>query len=482
MVNLATTVNPTAFIQHRLTVLSNEARSSQQATDGSKAISLAALMFCVFNSANPVAMALLFVAGLNYSVCIAVDAYRTRGLYLFPIWRVDGLKFLDEAKKDTSQLYQLKYLRPEEVYEYQLLSECPHELIQALSVTPQDKRKIEYQRILATRLTGGNTGITRLTETTITASQQQPTQQPTIAQQTPTQIAQHIVQPQTPEPSPWDTVNTDDIITIPTGTEAANGGRAIDLLLDNPLLTRAIIAGQRTGKTHLASIATWSIQRQHSVKVHYLNLYDHGQGNKAAFSHADNCLTFNWPSLNEQQRIKVAKVAIKLIEYFIQGPSGQILVIDEWMSLGAKLPKFNTEIPESVILMNEFWRKLFEQLTQINSVGIATGKAIYAIMPYFQAGALRDEAKAIKNASPIILAVRPRHFIEWQDPITKNIAKIGYDPKITSDVAFNWRLPINNPTTAQVIQWESNGDERIYYAGGEWNEIGKMPCKPTTSV
>jgi hypothetical protein len=477
MVNLATTIQPTAFVQHRLNELANEAKISQQATDGSKTISLSAVLFCLCNIANPVALALLYVAGLNYAVCVAVDAYRTRGLYLLPIWRKSAMEMLDtDSDNDDRHLYQLTYLRPEQEYEHWLLTTFPQQVIQMLAATPMCDRAVVYEHILASRHNAENNPL-KFKQETITAPQQ-PTQTP--CNQTPATLPQ--TQAPTPEPSPWDTVNTDDIITIPTGMETANGGRAIDLLLDNPLLTRAIIAGQRTGKTHLASIATWSIQRQHSVKVHYLNLYDHGQGNNAAFSHANNGLTFNWPSLNEQQRIKVAKAAIKLIEYFIQGPSGQILVIDEWMSLGAKLPKFNTEIPESVILMNEFWRKLFEQLTQINSVGIATGKAIYAIMPYFQAGALRDEAKAIKNASPIILAVRPRHFIEWQDPITKNIAKIGYDPKITSDVAFNWRLPITNPTTAQVIQWESNGDERIYYAGGEWNAIGKMPCKPTTSV
>jgi hypothetical protein len=430
----------------------------------------------------------LYIAGLNYAVCVAVDAYRTRGLYLLPIWRKSAMDMLDaDNDADDRHLYQLTYLRPEEEYEHWLLTTFPQQVIQSLAATPMCDRAVVYEHILASRHNADNNPL-KFKHETISAPQQ-PTQPP--CNQTPVNLPQtqaaSAIQPcnqqaQTVEPSPWDSVNTDDIITIPTVMETANGGRAIDLLLDNPLLTRAIIAGQRTGKTHLASIATWSIQRQHSVKVHYLNLYDHGQGNKAAFSHADNCLTFNWPSLSEANRVKVAKAAIKLIEYFIQGPSGQILVIDEWMSLGAKLPKFNAEIPQSVILMNEFWRKLFEQLTQINSVGIATGKAIYAIMPYFQAGALRDEAKAIKNASPIILAVRPRHFIEWQDPITKNIAKIGYDPKITSDVAFNWRLPINNPTTAQVIQWESNGDERIYYAGGEWNAIGNMPCTPTVSV
>ena len=483
MINLATTIQPTAFVQHRLNVLANEAKISQQATDGSKTISLSAVLFCLCNIANPVALALLYVAGINYAICVAVDAYRTRGLYLLPIWRKNVLEMFepdDDDDDDTDRhLYQLTYLRPEEEYEHEMLTKFPREVIHLLNSTSVSERGIAYERILATRYSGGKNPFKFKRETITSNLPQQPKQTPAIQAPIAQPTVTPIVQPQIVEPSPWDSVTSDDIITIPNAVEIASSCRLIDRLLDNPLLTRCFVAGQRTGKTHAASIATWSIAKQHKVKVLYLNLFDHGQGNAKAFDHADHCLTFNWPSLNEGERIRVAKAAIKVIEYFIKGPSGQILVIDEWMSLGAKIPKFSAELPESVILMNEFWRKTFEQLTQINSVGIATGKAIYAIAPYFQAGALRDEAKAIKNSSPIILAVRPRHTIPWKDPITGNIAQISYDAKITSDVANNWRLNIPEPTTAQVIQWETEGEERIYYAGGQWNAIGTMPAKPS---
>jgi hypothetical protein len=291
MVNLATTIQPTAFVQHRLNELATEAKISQQATDGSKTISLSAVLFCLCNIANPVALALLYVAGLNYAVCVAVDAYRTRGLYLLPIWRKSAMDMLDtDNDADDRHLYQLTYLRPEQEYEHWLLTTFPQQVIQMLAATPMCDRAVVYEHILASRHNTDNNPL-KFRQETITAPQQ-PTQAPAIAQPTPTTIVQQtvtpITHPQTSETSPWDNVSTDDIITIPTATETTNGGRAIDLLLDNPLLTRAIIAGQRTGKTHLASIATWSIQRQHSVKVHYLNLYDHGQGNKAAFGHADN--------------------------------------------------------------------------------------------------------------------------------------------------------------------------------------------------
>lgn len=483
MLNLATTIQPTEFIQHRLNVLATEAKISQQATDGSKTISLSAVLFCLCNIANPVALALLYVAGLNYAVCVAVDAYRTRGLYLLPIWRKSAMDMLDnDNDADDRHLYQLTYLRPEQEYEHWLLTTFPQQVIQQLSMVPMGDRAVVYEHILASRHNAENNPLKFQPETITSTLPQQPKQTPAVQAPIAQPSVTPIVQPQIVEPSPWDNVNTDDVITIPNAVEVTSSCRLIDRLLDNPLLTRCFIAGQRTGKTHAASVATWSIAKQHNVKVLYLNMFDHGQGNAKAFDHADHCLTVNWPSLNEGERIRVAKAAIKVIEYFIKGPSGQILVIDEWMSLGAKIPKFSAELPESVILMNEFWRKTFEQLTQINSVGIATGKAIYAIAPYFQAGALRDEAKAIKNSSPIILAVRPRHTIPWQDPITGNIAQISYDAKITSDVANNWRLNIPEPTTAQVIQWETEGEERVYYAGGQWNAIGSMPAKPSKVV
>jgi hypothetical protein len=51
--------------------------------------------------------------------------------------------------------------------------------------------------------------------------------------------------------------------------------RLIDTLIDNPCQCRAIIAGQRTGKTYGAAVATYAL-KQDGTKIYYINLQDHG--------------------------------------------------------------------------------------------------------------------------------------------------------------------------------------------------------------
>lgn len=248
----------------------------------------------------------------------------------------------------------------------------------------------------------------------------------------------------------------------------------IDDWLDSLMLTRCIIAGQRTGKTYAASVASYHAKSQYDIRVYYLNFNDHGQGNKEAFDHADDIVCCNWASMSESKRCDALRHAIEILDKFAASTK-QLLIVDEWMCLGARVATPDSE--ESTVLMDHFWRRMFDILTSLNSTAAGSGKALWAICPYFKAGALREEAKAIKNAKLLILAIRPGHDIPWTDPngITLNVT---YDLNAVEDAFTNWRLKKDHPTTQDVLKWEQLGEERVYWSSGKWQAVGVVPLKP----
>jgi hypothetical protein len=222
MVNLATSLNPTAFVQHRLNVLANEAKEAQQTTDASKTVGLAAVLFCLCNIANPLALVLLYVAAINYAISVAVDAYRTRDLYILPVVRKNIpelfaviLKLLDNNSNDDDDdeiddrhLYQLKYLRPEQEYEHWLLTTFPQQIIHCLSNTPHHDRAIVYQTILASRHNIDNNPLTFKPETiTSPLPQQAQTIAPTPQQAPIPKEITPIIESE-PTVDPWADVDT----------------------------------------------------------------------------------------------------------------------------------------------------------------------------------------------------------------------------------------------------------------------------------
>lgn len=471
-------LTPNQLITHRLSELRAIAHSRMIDTEAAKTTSAIVGLIGAIGCANPLFAVAGIIGGTMYACAIGLDYLQTRRFFPLPIYRQDFAGLLDSigSQEFDNQSSVTDYLSPDEEFEWTILSHHPKLIADFLGKVPGHDRALAYHNFLQQSQNGK-----------VASWGDEPTPKLKSAEPKPASIEPAKVEPAI-EPDPWQesrsehlTANSEHLPITPQPVYSpAPEYRLIDLLLDNPLLTRIIVAGQRTGKTYSAAVATWSIGRQHNIniKIYYLNLYDHGQGNQAAFDHCDRIVTGNLASANELQREKLLGDALRLINEFVAGTDG-ILVVDEWMSFGAKRPsKKDSDKAEWEISLDYIWARLFEQLSHFNSVGIASGKAIWAIAPYFQAGALRDEAKPIKNSEAIVLNICPGSIVEWQNPVSGNIAKIGYNEKITDDVGRNWGTTINPPTQTQSMEWSSQGYDRIYWHGGKWRPVGEMPAKP----
>lgn len=249
--------------------------------------------------------------------------------------------------------------------------------------------------------------------------------------------------------------------------------RMIDTLIDNPYQCRATIAGQRTGKTYGAAVATY-VLKQDGTKVYYLNLMDHGQGNAAAFAHADKVAIGNLASLgNSRGAEDLVEKAIEIVEEFY-GQDDAILVIDEWMSLGAETLQVGG--------LDTLWREIANKATALTSNGIGSGKAIWGLAPFFKATSLRKDARTLKLFAPMVLSIAPGQSVPWTNPKNGKTTQITMNAQVIGDVCTNWQNAIEPPTDEQCREWKRNGSDRIYWWNGEWNAVGDLPALPTATI
>jgi hypothetical protein len=244
--------------------------------------------------------------------------------------------------------------------------------------------------------------------------------------------------------------------------------RFIDVLMDNPYQSRAIIAGQRTGKTYGAAVATY-ILAQGGSEIFYINLFDHGQGNREAFSHARSVIG-DLDKLSSDAGADLVAESISIIKQFQQS-SDAILVVDEWMILGSE----NRDTPG----IDHLWRLLGDETSRLCSNGIGNGRAIWGIAPFFKASQLRRDAKLLKECSPLVLSITPGHSVPWTNPRSGKVTQVKAQPQIIGDVLTNWPgCFITNPTDEQSRQWRREGVERIYWNQGQWHPMGSCPSLP----
>jgi hypothetical protein len=259
-------------------------------------------------------------------------------------------------------------------------------------------------------------------------------------------------------------------------TEALNG--FVDTLLANPFLCRAIIAGQRTGKTYGAAVATWCLKDgDPRMKVYYINLQDHGQGNAAAFAHATRVAIGNLARLgNTEAAVHLVADAIEIVREFYADPDDMaILVVDEWMATGTATRKTKG--------LETLWHELADKSTALTSNGLGSSKAIWGITPFMKAGPLRKDALCLKLFEPTVLSISPGQSIPWTNPKNNRVTHITMSTTVLSDVATNWQgCGIAAPTEDQEIQWKRSNCVRVFWANGEWRSVGPLPALPTTAV
>lgn len=249
---------------------------------------------------------------------------------------------------------------------------------------------------------------------------------------------------------------------VPTPNEE---NRLLDTLINNPYQCRAILAGQRSGKTLSAAVAT-SYLAKTGTWIGYINLFDHNQGNAEMMSHA-NCVISNLTALgNTSKAHDVVNDAINLIETFY-AQDDAILVIDEWISMGVKTLKIEG--------IGELWTAIANKATALSSQGVGSGKAIWGIAPFFKAESVHDPAKSLKLFAPLVLAIAPGQVVHWTNPKTGKQTQISYNAQVVNQASLNWSSAIKDPTDEQARLWKRQGDDRIFWWNGHWNPIGELP-------
>jgi hypothetical protein len=243
-------------------------------------------------------------------------------------------------------------------------------------------------------------------------------------------------------------------------------------LADNPFLCYFILASQRTGKTSSAAAATLTIKREKGTEVYYINLSDHGQGNREAFAHADRVAIGDINGGNPADAVQLVREAIAIIEQFHKS-NNAILVVDEWVNLALKVRTG----------MDDFWNVLSPKAAALTSNGIGCGRSVWAIAPTFQAAVMREEAKVVKSFIPLILSVAPGQSIEWANPATGVVSKIPYNGSLVGQAARNWPdADIKEPTAEESRYWQRAGASRIFWADKQWSILGQAPALPQRSA
>jgi hypothetical protein len=259
-------------------------------------------------------------------------------------------------------------------------------------------------------------------------------------------------------------------------TKALNG--FIDTLLANPFLCRAIIAGQRTGKTYGAAVATWCLKEDDPrVRIYYINLQDHGQGNAIAFSHATRVAIGNLALLGKTEAaVNLVADAIEIVREFYSDPdSTAILVVDEWMATGTAT--------KDVTGLETLWHEIADKSTALTSNGVGSSKAIWGIAPFFKAGSLRKDARCLKLFEPMVLSIAPRQSIPWTNPKNGRVTQIAMSTTVIGDVSTNWQgCGVTAPTEDQEIQWKRANCDRIFWEDGQWRPVGPLPALPKPAV
>ena len=241
--------------------------------------------------------------------------------------------------------------------------------------------------------------------------------------------------------------------------------RLLDTLIHNPYQCRAILAGQRSGKTLSAAVATRHLAKT-GTWIGYLNLFDHNQGNAEMMSHA-HCVISNLTALGDTPKAHdFVNDALNLMDTFY-AQDDAILVIDEWASMGVKTLKING--------IGELWNAIANKATALSSQGVGSGKAIWGIAPFFKAESVHDPAKALKLFAPLVLSIAPGQVVHWTNPKTGKQTQISYNAQVINHAALNWSSAIKDPTDEQARLWKRQGEERIFWWNGHWNPIGELP-------
>lgn len=458
LLKLKPDISPSLIVSSRLEELSAVARDRRIDTEAAKTSSALLTLIGLAGAANPLFQVVGFVGGTMYVGSIALDYMKTRRFFPLPIVRKDMAGILEgfsgEGSSESDDV--LDYLTPTEELEHTVLEAFPGQVAAFLEAVQPEDRAVAYSYMIRQHSQGQSFEQIGFKVSSTPAQAKAPTSASPAA--TPAQ---------TTEPSHFvDLPLTTDKLTVNTSTERS----LFHHLADNPFLCYFILASQRTGKTSSAAAASLTIKRESGTQIFYINLSDHGQGNREAFSHATRAAIGNINGGSIDSIADLIVEATEVIEDF-HASNNAILIVDEWVSLAAK----------GRGILDELWECLSPKADALTSNGIGCGRAVWAIAPRFQAGTMREEAKVVKNFVPLLLSIAPEQTVSWTNPNNGTTAKLSYNGALIGQAQANWKESgITEPTAEQSRQWKQDGVTRIFWADKKWSALGQAPIMAAT--
>jgi hypothetical protein len=449
--------------------------------------------------AAPIAAAGLALAAGLYALPTFKEAARTGGFRPLPFVDADLTKLLTMADSkqsgfDSGEVPALEgyhYLPARSKAEYTLIGTFGNMIADVMRNIPQERRATEWHRLVSLFISRYGKVIRESPHAL--RGEVDPVKLAGFLTETPEQAKARIASLRSAlddDDADWDdddepievaAISAQDethnqrIAVDPAAENLTHAERSLFLhLADNPFLCYFILASQRTGKTSSAAAASLVIKREKGTEVYYVNLSDHGQGNREAFAHADRVAIGDINGGNPTDAVALVKEAIAIIEQFHKS-NNAILVVDEWVNLALKVRAG----------MDEFWNVLSPKAAALTSNGIGCGRSVWAIAPTFQAAVMREEAKVVKSFVPLILSVAPGQSIEWSNPATGVMSRIPYNGSLVGQASRNWPdAGIVEPTAEEARYWQREGATRIFWADKVWSILGKPPALPkaTTTV
>ena len=228
----------------------------------------------------------------------------------------------------------------------------------------------------------------------------------------------------------------------------------LSMILKNPFESRAIFGRQRSGKSHLAAVATQRLAEQ-GVKIFHLNLASVGNEDDRYWRHATRSIRADLSFMEPSDAMSVIADSISVVQEFVHYPEAAILIVDEITILGRETHGFSSELDPLIALLSSV-------IGVLVSNGIKRKKAIWTISPDLVAGGLSKSARlAVKDLALVIVSVSPWHTIEWQG------SQISFDQSLLGQLQKNYAGVTMPPNSSYL-----SSSERIAMVQGKWYPLG----------
>lgn len=226
---------------------------------------------------------------------------------------------------------------------------------------------------------------------------------------------------------------------------------ALNTILASPYTSRAIFGAQRTGKSYLAAIASQQLSNK-GVSIFHLNLSSYGDEDLRYWGHAKRSLCGDLTAVDNHQGLSLIREAIALVTEWWSIPNA-ILIVDEWGHLGSSSNSYRNEL--SILL-----KLIADKISCVASTGIKRRQAIWTISPEFVAGAMEQDAKAIKKLQVCLLAIPKGKSIDWHG------SEITFNDELYDQIAKNY--------TIKPYEMSSHLSrfDRVAYVNGLWIPVG----------